>query len=311
MLSSEELRDPAIYRLLAKFGCEVTIAVRPGDLGRMAAAFQAASAAGVRAGVWPMLDDADGRWCSADNASVFVPFAEEALAESGAAELALDLEPLYSRVRGALDGDLRALAAMLRPAVSPVEDGAGHAALRGLMDRVVRSGARVTAAVVPLLLLDAHDRGTFGRMLGVPPAAASVNVMLYSTLFSGYSRGLLRRRDARALLSAGASLAVRRWGERVAVSLGAVGVGALGDEAVYADPSMLADDVALAAAAGAERLWLLDLGGILHRGSPEKWLAAFTAPPLHRERPRLRPGARAAALSLAGVSRALDLTARR
>jgi hypothetical protein len=44
----------------------------------------------------------------------------------------------------------------------------------------------------------------------------------------------------------------------------------------------------------------------LHRGAPESWLRAFTAPPAHRERPRLTPKAGAAALSLAGVGRAID-----
>jgi hypothetical protein len=311
MLSLDELCDRATHRLLARFGCDVAIAVRPGDAGRIAAPFRAASAEGVRAAVWPMLDDAQGRWLSVDNAPAFAPFAEQALAESGAAEIVFDLEPLHSRVRDVLDGDRRAIAEMLRPAFSRSAVASGQGAFGGLFDRAARMGVRVTAAVAPLLLLDAHEPGPFGRILGAPPpGGASVNVMLYSTLFSGYSRGLLRRADARALLAAGASLAVRRWGERAHVSLGAVGVGALGDEAVYPDPSLLADDVALAAAAGAESLWLLDLGGVVFRGAPERWLTAFTAPPVHDERPRLPPRARAAALSLAGLSRVIEWIAR-
>lgn len=308
MLPLEDLRDPAAHRLLARFGCDLAIAVRPGDIGRIAPAFRAASEAGVRASVWPMLDDAQGRWLSPDNAAVFAPFAEQALAESGAMDLVLDVEPLYASVRGALDGDRKAMKSLFRPVFTPSASHAGQEALRGLLEHAARAGVRVTAAVVPFLLCDAADSGPFGRMFGAPPAgAAAVNVMLYSTLFSGYSRGFLQRADARALLSAGAASAVRRWPARVHVSLGAVGVGALGDEAVYPDPSLLADDVALAAAAGARSLWLLDLGGVLQRGAPERWLRAFTAPPAHQERPRLTAKAGAAALSLAGLGRAIEL----
>lgn len=291
MLSADALRDPATHRLLSRFGCEVAIAVRPGDLDHAGAALRVARAHGVRAAVWPMLDDADGRWLSAANASVFVPFAREVLAASGAADLVLDLEPPYARVRGALDGERRAVRDLVEPVFRPSTLAPGKELIRDLCAGAAQGGVRVMAAVAPLLLLDRHDEGPFGRACGAPPAEVeSVNAMLYSTLFSGYSRGWLGREDARALVALGARRAVRRWGERAHVSLGAVGVGALGDEAVYEDPALLADDAALAEAAGARALWLLDLGGVLHRGAPERWLDAFTAPagPVRPPRPSLR-----------------------
>jgi hypothetical protein len=113
-----------------------------------------------------------------------------------------------------------------------------------------------------------------------------VDTMVYTSLIEGYGRGTLRRRDARALLAALAAAAARRHQDRAAVSLGAVGIGALGDEQPYRAPSELADDVALVRGAGIAHLGLFGLGGILARPPIERWLDAFCvataapAPPL-------------------------------
>ena len=53
--------------------------------------------------------------------------------------------------------------------------------------------------------------------------------MLYTSLIAGYSRGVLGREDALALLAWGCRAAARRFGPRAGASLGAVGKGALGD----------------------------------------------------------------------------------
>jgi hypothetical protein len=122
--------------------------------------------------------------------------------------------------------------------------------------------------------------------------------MLYTTLIEGYSKGILRRDDARALLSVGCGAAARAFGGRASVSLGAVGAGALGDEPVYPDPEALADDVAIAIAAGVADLWLFDLGGVLSRGAPERWLSAFVRPGALAERPRPTARSRGAVAAL-------------
>ncbi|MDB4998076.1 MAG: hypothetical protein JWM74_5508, partial [Myxococcaceae bacterium] len=68
-----------------------------------------------------------------------------------------------------------------------------------------------------------------------------------------------------------------RFGGTAGISLGAVGLGALGNEPVYRSPTELAEDVAIARAAGLDDLTLLDLGGVLTRDDPEAWLEAFTS----------------------------------
>jgi len=104
-----------------------------------------------------------------------------------------------------------------------------------------------------------------------------VSSMLYTSVARGYSRGLLRRDDVRALLWTGARAAARRFGERAAVALGAVGRGALGDEQTYADPDELIDDVGIVRAAGIRDVALFDLAGVLARPPAEAWLDALAA----------------------------------
>ena len=98
---------------------------------------------------------------------------------------------------------------------------------------------------------------------------------MYTSILEGWSRGAIRRSHATALLTAASARARRRWGERAGVSLGCVGTGALVDEPVYRDPSELAEDAALARAAGCRDLSLFDLGGVLAREPAEAWLDAF------------------------------------
>ena len=67
----------------------------------------------------------------------------------------------------------------------------------------------------------------------------------------------------------------RRWGARAAISLGVVGAGALGDESAYRNADELAEDVALAEAAGIDEIALFALDGIVARPPREAWLDAL------------------------------------
>jgi hypothetical protein len=80
-----------------------------------------------------------------------------------------------------------------------------------------------------------------------------------------------------AFLAEVARASSRRFGPAAGVSLGAVGVGALGDEPTYRHPRELARDVSVARGLGLSALSLFDLGGVLSRPPAEAWLEAFTA----------------------------------
>jgi hypothetical protein len=150
--------------------------------------------------------------------------------------------------------------------------------------------------------------GGFERALGTPVSGIRwdhASVMVYSSLVEGYARGLLGRSDVRPLVAVACRQAVLRFGRAAGASLGAVGTGALGDEAVYRDAGELADDVALARGAGIDDLALFDLGGALKRPPLEAWLDAFTLTEPAPAPPAWTAKSLALAGACAGLARAL------
>ncbi|HEU4405018.1 MAG TPA: hypothetical protein VFS43_06970 [Polyangiaceae bacterium] len=303
-----EATAPAVLRPLAARGVELVLAVRPGGAGEAPAALARAAAAGVEVSVWPMLEDGAGRWANAWNATAFVAFAEALLARLDAggvpcAGLFVDLEPPVDALRSLTRGRRRALSALASLARRPREPDAA-ARLGRFVAACAGRGVAVAAAVAPALAGD--GRGGWQRLLGTPVDGIgwqAVHAMAYTSLFEGYLPPL-GREGARSLLGA-TGLALRaRYGPRAALSLGVVAPGALGDEAPYRDPSELADDVAVARAAGVDDLALFDLRGALARPPLEGWLDALVeTAPAARPPPLTRP-ARLAALGAIAVGRA-------
>jgi hypothetical protein len=313
-----ELGAPAILQLLAARTLEPIVAVRPQDLGALSALERAFTDAGVRAAYWPMLADEEGRWAAAGNATRFGDFARSVAACVPGRELVVDLEPPIGPSRDLTEvigeravrrgpvalraaAAVRAVGAALEVArrISPRDLARARAELARLVEDLALAGTKVSACVLPPLVLD--RRSAWQTLFGTPlagPRWHEVHVMLYSSMLEGWSRGLLRRQDARALLSRFAAATQRALGTRGSVALGVVGTGAFGDEPVYRDVHELADDVTLARAAGIEQLSLFDLGGVLRRERPEVWLDAFTA-----------DGSTADDLSRAGSVRSLRATA--
>ena len=278
----ERLIEPEVLGLLRRYAIDVLVAVRPPDLGTLPRVVAVCADAGVGFTAWPMLDDADGRWASARNANVFVTFVRRVLAAAPLREIAIDLEPPIEDVRAVLEGTSGAGRALRR---APTRDtfARARATYAALVDELHAAKVRTTAAALPVVLLDPHgQRPRWQRLAGTPvegPAFDHVSVMLYTTMIEGWSRGLLRRDHARAVLAAACRAVAHRFGSVGGVSLGAVGVGALGDEPIYRDASELADDVAIARAAGCDDLTLFDLGGVLARTPAEAWLEAFVGTP--------------------------------
>jgi hypothetical protein len=215
-------------------------------------------------------------------------------------------------VKGAFSGGARgALSALASPA--PIEPAAREIAAAA--SRLEALGVAVVAAVAPPVLLDGHAGRACERLLGTPvsdpaPHWARVSAMLYSSILEGWSRGFVDRAAARALVGWGCAATRARFGaERAGACLGAVGVGALGDEPVYRSPDELADDVAIARACGVDDLALFELAGVLAKArtegpaAPERWLAAFVETPAGAAPPPLPRAARAA---LAGLTIALS-----
>lgn len=308
-LPHEEIGRPRVMDLLRRYELELFFAVRPGESRSAAKLLGVAKDAGVWAGVWPMVEDRDGRWASRRNGARFAAFAGglmEELAAYGAlpSALAVDLEPPMAAVKAAaavagaetradsdtgagMDTDARAgtdtRADAGTGAGARSDAAAGARALDDLVKETRARGIEVTAAVIPFVLFD-PPRGRPGLwqwILGTPVDGvpySTVSAMLYTSMMEGWSRGLVDREDARALLAAFCDLARARWGDRAAVSLGAVGTGALENEPVYRGPHELAEDVATAASRGISDITLFDLGGVVRRAPAEAWLSALVTP---------------------------------
>ncbi len=266
-LAFEEV--PAALPGLSRYGEELLLAVRPWQLGEIAGVVERARGEGVFVAVWPMLADEDGRWANARSSDKYIAFVDQLLAVVTADELAIDLEPPFYELERLI---------RLRPARLPSLSFRGARDDLAAATRRWHASLRITTAVLPVL---AFERGGawMQRVLGTPVTTLDVDrhrAMAYTSLFEGWSRGLLDRRRAEAVLARCAAAAKLRFGERAALSLGCVGAGAFGSEPAYRDASELARDVALARAAGIEELALFDLGGVIRRAPAEAWFDALT-----------------------------------
>lgn len=299
------LREPAVIRALLDRQVQPILAVTPRTLPGLVDTVRALRQGGLSVGVWPMLGDADGRWLSTANVTPYQDFVVRlvtALHDRDALpdELALDLEPPIAGVRALLQGQPR-------QGGRPLAGAGTTSTLRALVCELEATGVATAAAVLPFTVARGARAGRgWQRLLGTPVdelGVSRVSPMAYTTLFEGYSRGVVSRRDALALLDEIARATAARFGVGASLSLGCIGTGALGDERTYRSPDELAEDVAVASAAGVDDLRVFNLGGMLARGPIEPWLDALVAPPTTAPRVRrtLRTRALVRTLGLVGA----------
>lgn len=279
------LHDPQLLGELARRNIQLALAVTPELLPELGGVVRSCHKHGVEVAVWPMLSDAQGRWASAANADSYCRFVRtllKHLSEHAALPqaLAIDLEPPIERLRRLKNLSLGAAPAKGPPTERRVD---AAAELSALARTAAGLGLELLAAAVPVVVVspDAAAAG-WQRLLQTPIDALPldrVSTMVYTSLLEGYSRGVLRREDARALLFTMAQATRRRYGRRASISLGAVGTGALGDERTYRSPAELGEDVGIARAAGLLDLALFNLDGALTRSPLAAWLDALVQTP--------------------------------
>lgn len=286
---------------------QILVAVTPGSLPGLPAVIGDYQDAGVALGLWPMLDDSDGRWGSTFNAARYSDFVLRVaeLVPPGTT-MALDLEPPIHLVRRVLRGDGSALTELLR-AGSRDE---GVRVLRQLIERLRARGLQLLAAVPPIVLGDGKSTPAWQWLMGTPFAELSfdvLSVMSYTSLLEGYSGGLLPRGAALSLHAQTSSKAHLLWPAQASISLGVVGDGALGDERPYRGLDELTEDVAIARACGVDDLGLFDLSGVLRQQQPEAWLDAFAYTEPSAILPRLRRRARLLEGGVTGASHGIRM----
>ncbi len=289
-LPPEELGSSAVISLLQRFGVEPIVALPPqAETTAMADALRRLSCSGLRLGIWPLLSDEQGYWPSEQNAIVArdrvlksVRFAQTAGANVDV--VAMDLEPPLGMTSSLIHGTPRQRATILwrafagRNAPERAEIRATAAAeLSSVATELAARNIETIAAVVPPIMLDlAAGKDVWQSMFRTPVASADWSVispMMYTSMIGM----VMGRPMAVRMLAEAARLGARFLGQRASVSIGLVSAGKLEDEKAYRCPDELAQDAAIARAAGIDDLALFCLEGVLHRGNPESWLQAAFA----------------------------------
>ncbi len=287
---SELLRGGAL-QIPKERGWSLLLAVLPGDLPLLPELLLRADSMSLPVSIWPMLTSDRGRWVHATTLQPFLVFANSVLAlceERGRlpAELVIDLEPPFQAVADVVS-DLGASGLgspwhHVKRLLRVTREGArafDHAReeLRRFVEATHRRGVSVSCTALPLVPLD--DAGCdWQRVLGTPVDGVGfhrVNIMMYSSLVEGWSKGTIDRTRAMRALHEVAHLTRKKFGEAASVSIGLVGTGAFSNEPIYRAPSELREDVAIVRSAGIRDVCLFDLGGVVGRSRSREWLDAF------------------------------------
>lgn len=280
-----ELRAPATQRLLRAHGLGLVVSVRPWTFDEAADVVRACRDHAVPVTLWPMLRDEDGRWANARNMALFSDLVRrmiDALGDPHALprELLIDLEPSVDPLRALLAHGAKALRHLpLGEPPNVVDWQSSVARLQALTQDMSSLGIAVAAAIVPLCVWG-EGAPRWERLLGTPVRQVPwdrVETMLYTSMLEGFSKGVLSRRDAEALLEEGCHAARGLFGERASVGLGLLGQGALGGEPVYRDASELRRDVGIALGAKITDFSLFDIKGLWGREAMDEWLSAYAS----------------------------------
>lgn len=294
-LPASELGAPATVDLLARFALEPLVAMPPrAQTATMARALRALSDAGLRLGLWPLLDDDHGYWPSESNAAEFCARVREVLAfarDAGArvATVAVDLEPPLDVTRKLLCGTPGQRAARFAEMFRDALHGrAAHEQARaeavaefaGLARNLAAAGMETLAVMAPPVVLDlASGTRLWQELLRTPVALPRWSVaspLMYTSMIGSALPPALRAQVGVLVHESGRMLARALGPSRTCMSLGVVTHGKLGDETAFAAPAELERDVQCALAAGVDDLALFSLEGVLERGAPESWLVPFT-----------------------------------
>lgn len=291
----ETLTSRAVVAMLRRYSVDPIVAVQPGGQDGIGEALRRLRDEGLRPALWPMLDNTAGRWGSAWNIEPFVAWIRTAsrsavLDGNPSLEVVFDLEPpiaLTSRWLGSQHH--RVQGAVLRRARMAFVEQTLRAAVRELHDR----GLQTMASVAPFVALDPPSSVVTAQgwqaWLGTPVDPipwGSVNLMTYTSILRGWSKGALDRRAARSILRELSHRAALRYAGRSSISLGVIGPGALGDEPAYRGAFELAEDFSEALAGGVRDIAVYDLGGVLASPQPQKWFEAMQQPPSPSPRER-------------------------
>lgn len=294
-MTPEEICAPAVKELLARYAVQPCLAVPYGKLGAGYARYlREYGEAGLEPALWPTLPDGLGYWPHEGNAPRFSAYVQELFHWAGRQGvsipwLVVDLETPYYQIEALRKAKgLKKLAAAWRQYRSnrnPVRFKESAGTYARLQEFLRQKGCRSLVPALFLLELDlaagSIKMQDYLETPVTPVAWDVVSVMQYNSMFSGYSRGLIKAEDARWHLYRLCRTIKGALGSRAALSIGVTGTGKLGDEPICREPAEMRPDVEAALAAGIEDLAIFCLEGILKYRQPEQWFAMIrTARPV-------------------------------
>lgn len=239
---------------------------------------------GIEIVLWPLLPDAQGYWPNERNADVFFDYVREIFDWSQANGfalpwLAVDLEPpLYMMDRVKQAGPVARIRELSRLAGENRDLGRFYAASRRfeqLNEFLHERGCKSLVPIPSHVISDIVSGSTaLQDLLETPVSTVNwdmITAMIYTSMITGYSHGLIRPRDARwYLYAAMRDLKEKLW-DRAGVSVGVTWTGKIGDEPYYASPDDLRPDIQAAKAALIDDITIYNLEGILRSAQPEAW----------------------------------------
>ncbi len=297
-LAYDEAIAPGTLGLLRRFDVNLCLSVPYGHLGpALATLLRRYAEAGLAVTLWLLLPKSHGYWPSERNAALFAQYLDETLdwAEHERVPvpwIAVDLELPFEQAQGYLRarGPARVwkLVNLVWSNLNVQRFEQALQTYRAVLEAIHARGARALCAAHDYIATDFPSDHVVQDLLETPVTPVEwdvVSMMIYNSMVAGNSHGRISLADARWMEYQLARALVAQCGPRAGVSLGLTGVGVLGDEPHYTEPSELACDVAIAKAAGIGDIALYNLEGILHSADPAAWFQmAQDAPPQVPER---------------------------
>lgn len=308
-ISPQQIIDSGAVELFARHDAIPGIAIRPGGLTpELGSLLSRCMDAGVKTMLWPLLDDASGYWASERNASEFTDTVHQLCEWIDKQQLqfdwlAVDLEPpVYqmNQLRNTkFTGKIKTLAELYKSNKNPSRFKSASKIFNTLIEEMHQRKVKVLAAAPEIVIHDIRNKSTHIQDLLETPISSvnfdMVSFMIYTSMTTGYSKGIINRKDAARLLYLSLRDAHKYLGEKTGVSIGVNHTGKLEDEPFYSNPENLSPDVSAAKAAQISDISIFCLEGILKNSAhPDKWFetvktAASAAPsfslvsdPLHK-----------------------------
>lgn len=227
----------------------------------------------VAVALWPMLHNTDGRWANTLTMPKYLAMVRRVFQQIHSlpcTTVFVDLEPPIHLLQAALRSPREAMNWLPLPNFKEARE-----QLVQITSEASYYCTSISAAVLPLVLWEKHASDGWQQVLGIPVDGIPwehVQVMMYSSLFEGYSKGLVSPHVSEGLVSLAAKYTQKRFGSRGGLSLGVIAPGALGDEQPIQSPTRLLRDITTASAQGLRDIAIFDLLGAHHRPPLEMWL---------------------------------------